>query len=65
MRVADHLNSEDLKDDPPEGLGYEQLAVWKYQRYMRDYLACVHSVDENVGRLIDWLRDGASSTTPC
>ena len=55
MRVADHLNSEDLKDDPPEGLGYEQLAVWKYQRYMRDYLACVHSVDENVGRLIDWL----------
>jgi arylsulfatase A-like enzyme len=24
---------------------------------MRDYLACVHSVDENVGRLIDWLRE--------
>ena len=50
-------NSEDLKDDPPAGLAYEELAVWKYQRYMRDYLACVHSVDDNVGRLIDWLRD--------
>ena len=57
MRVADHLNLEDLKEDPPEGLSYEEEAVWKYQRYMRDYLACVHSVDENVGRLIDWLRD--------
>ncbi len=57
MRVADHLNSQDLKEDPPEGLSYEHLAVWKYQRYMRDYLACVHSVDENVGRIIDWLRD--------
>ncbi len=57
MRVADHLNSEDLKEDPPTGLTYEEAAVWKYQRYMRDYLACVHSVDDNVGRLIDWLRD--------
>jgi arylsulfatase A-like enzyme len=57
MRVADHLNSEDLKDDPPHGLTYEEAGVWKYQRYMRDYLACVHSVDENVGRLIDWLRE--------
>ena len=57
MRVADHMTSPDLKDDPPAGLGYEEQAIWKYQRYMRDYLACVQSVDENVGRLIDWLRD--------
>jgi arylsulfatase A-like enzyme len=57
MRVADHLSSEDLKEDPPDGLTYEELAVWKYQRYMQDYLACVHSVDENVGRIVDWLRE--------
>lgn len=56
MRVADHMTSEDLKEDPPAGLTYEEQALWKYQRYMRDYLACVHSVDENVGRLTDWLR---------
>jgi len=55
MRVADHLSLEDLKEAPPTGLGYEDEAMWKYQRYMRDYLACVHSVDENVGRLTDWL----------
>jgi arylsulfatase A-like enzyme len=57
MRVADHLSIEDLKETPPDGLTYDELAVWKYQRYMQDYLACVHSVDENVGRIIDWLRD--------
>lgn len=31
------------------------LVQWKYQRYMQDYLACIQSVDDNVGRLIDWL----------
>lgn len=57
MRVADHLSTADLKLDPPEGLTYDELGVWKYQRFMEDYLACVDSVDENVGRVIDWLRD--------
>jgi arylsulfatase A-like enzyme len=35
----------------------EALVRWKYQRYMRDYLACVQGVDENVGRLLDWLEE--------
>jgi len=56
MRVADHLSTSDLKVDPPEGLTYEDTAAWKYQRFMEDYLACVDSVDENVGRVIDWLK---------
>jgi arylsulfatase A-like enzyme len=33
----------------------DALTNWKYQRYMQDYLACVQSVDDNVGRLLDWL----------
>jgi arylsulfatase A-like enzyme len=33
----------------------EALNKWKYQRYMQDYLACVQSVDSNVGRVLDWL----------
>jgi arylsulfatase A-like enzyme len=33
----------------------DALNRWKYQRYMRDYLACVQSIDDNVGRLLDWL----------
>ena len=33
----------------------DALHHWKYQRYMQDYLACVQSVDDNVGRLLDWM----------
>lgn len=32
------------------------IAEWKYQAYMRDYMACVYSVDENVGRVLDYLQ---------
>lgn len=31
------------------------LTVWKYQRYMQDYLATIAAVDENVGRVLDYL----------
>lgn len=33
----------------------EELRRFKYQRYMQRYLRCVHSIDENVGRLLDHL----------
>lgn len=33
------------------------LVRWKYQRYMHDYLACIASVDESVGRLLDYLKE--------
>jgi arylsulfatase A-like enzyme len=36
-------------------LSGKQLALWKYQRYMQDYLRCVQSVDDNVGRLMEYL----------
>ena len=39
----------------PEGLSGQALKKWKYQRYIRDYLRCVASVDDNVGRLLDYL----------
>jgi arylsulfatase A-like enzyme len=42
----------------------EQLGRWKYQRYMQDYLATVQSIDDNVGRLLDFLdRAGLSTNT--
>jgi arylsulfatase A-like enzyme len=31
------------------------LIRWKYQRYVKDYLRCIASVDDNVGRLLDYL----------
>ena len=31
------------------------LVRWKYQRYIKDYCRTIHSVDQEVGRLIDYL----------
>jgi arylsulfatase A-like enzyme len=36
-------------------LSGQDLVRWKYQRYMRDYLSTIKSVDENVGRVLDYL----------
>jgi arylsulfatase A-like enzyme len=33
------------------------LVRWKYNRYLHDYLACILSVDESVGRLLKYLDD--------
>ncbi|MDN5205612.1 sulfatase [Fulvivirgaceae bacterium BMA10] len=33
----------------------EEHIQWRYQRYMHDYLATISSVDDNVGRLLDYL----------
>jgi arylsulfatase A-like enzyme len=42
----------------------EELNKWKYQRYMQDYLACVQSVDDNIGRMLDFLdKSGLASNT--
>jgi arylsulfatase A-like enzyme len=34
-----------------------QLLRWQYQRFMEDYLRCVRSVDDNVGRVLKYLDD--------
>ena len=33
----------------------KDLVRWKYQRYMKDYLRCIAAVDDNVGRVLDYL----------
>jgi arylsulfatase A-like enzyme len=33
----------------------DDLVRWKYQRYIKDYLRTVASVDDNLGRLLDYL----------
>lgn len=39
----------------------ESLLRWKYQRYMQDYLATIRSVDESVGRLLNYLDESGLS----
>lgn len=33
----------------------EEKMKWRYQRYIQDYLGTIASVDENIGRLLDYL----------
>jgi len=55
MKIEKHLDRKDLKIEPPENLKGQALKEWKYQRYIKDYLRCVASVDDNVGRMLDYL----------
>ncbi len=34
-----------------------ELVSWKYQRYIKNYLACIAGVDDSVGRLLDYLEE--------
>lgn len=34
----------------------KDLVRWKYNRYLHDYLGCIQSVDESVGRILDYLK---------
>jgi arylsulfatase A-like enzyme len=63
MRIAD-MSEKVLKVSPPPGLSPVAQARWKYQQYLRDYLACVASIDRNVGRVLDYLdRHGLRENT--
>ena len=33
----------------------KELLKYKYQWYMQDYLACIASIDESIGRILDWI----------
>ncbi|MDE5655824.1 MAG: DUF4976 domain-containing protein, partial [Muribaculaceae bacterium] len=46
--IEDFYNTEFTSD---------QLARWKFNRYMRDYMKVVKSLDENVGRVLAYLQD--------
>ena len=45
------------KDFYDKKLSGKELAEFKYQRYMRDYAKVLKSLDDNVGRMLDHLRD--------
>ena len=43
------------KDFSSRKMTEKELARWKFNRYMRDYMKVVYSLDQNVGRLLDHL----------
>jgi arylsulfatase A-like enzyme len=55
MRVGPHSTTFDLDAGIPQWLGEQELRRWAYQRYIKRYLRTIASVDDNVGRLLDYL----------
>ncbi|WP_163325553.1 sulfatase family protein [Draconibacterium mangrovi] len=45
---------EAFKKENPQGI---DLVRFKFQRYMRDYLACISAVDKSVGKVLDYLKE--------
>lgn len=44
-----------IEDFYSRNLSGKELAEWKFQRYIKDYLKVVKSLDDNVGRVLDYL----------
>lgn len=42
---------------PNDTLSGEALRKWKYQTYIKDYLATIKSVDDNIGRVLNYLKE--------
>ena len=53
--------NEKFRRENPQG---RDLVRWKYQRYLHDYLGSVRSVDDSVGRLLEYLEsEGLAQNT--
>ncbi len=64
MRMMDLDPIIDLKATVPPSLTLDEEISWRYQRYIKDYLRVVASIDDNVGRLLDRLdADGLADNT--
>ena len=57
--TLDKIN-KDFKDNWPN-MSDRQKMKWKFQRYMQDYLATISSVDDNVGRVLNYLDENKLS----
>ena len=51
----DKMNEEFIKNYPK--MSETDKMKWRYQRYMQDYLGCIASVDEGVGKVLDFLKE--------
>ncbi|MEL7118987.1 MAG: sulfatase [Bacteroidota bacterium] len=54
---------EEFKKNYPN-MNEKDLMRWRFNRYMQDYLACIESVDEGVGEVLDYLeKNGLDENT--
>lgn len=41
----------------PKLTSRKEFIEWQFQRYLEDYLRCIQSLDDNVGRVLDYLKE--------
>ncbi|MFR9495906.1 MAG: sulfatase [Rikenellaceae bacterium] len=42
----------------------EELVKWKFQRYLKDYMRCIKSLDDQVGRVLEYIeKEGIADNT--
>ncbi len=57
-----HMRISDMKDfGPPKDYTRKQLQQWNYQQLMRHFLGTLKSLDDNVGRLLDYLDESGQA----
>ena len=56
-RVWDEAYKKENEAFRDADLKGKELKLWKYQRYMKDYLRCIASVDDNIGRVLNYLKE--------
>lgn len=52
---ADYYEGKVSREFDEKQLTGKALVEWKYQRYLRDYLATANSLDRNIGELLNYL----------
>lgn len=52
---TDYYEQKVSKEFDKQKLTGKALVEWKYQRYLKDYLATANSLDRNIGELLDYL----------
>jgi arylsulfatase A-like enzyme len=68
MRDLNRMNAEqrtnwmdayesENQDFLAKNLQGKELALWKYNRYIKDYLRCIKSVDDGVGEVLNYLEE--------
>ncbi|MCU0857829.1 MAG: sulfatase [Pontiellaceae bacterium] len=54
---AREAGNQEILAKGEEWLKTREGVQWRYQRYMKDYLGCIASLDENIGRVLDVLAE--------
>ena len=62
--VYEPKNQKFITDYQEGKLSDDDVLKWKYQRYIKDYLRTIRGLDENIGRMLDYIdKSGLAENT--